>query len=208
MSSQLRVFGDPERLAEEVTSKVKESLENKVSSAIEASRKIIEKAYSEADRIVREEVTRALRLAREQLESYAAKRDVELRKRLASIKAEAVESVVNEALAKLKSRVGEEAYARFIERRLEEAVKTVAATAKSIVIVPVEGDAQIVRSAARRIAKPRGVSVSVSEEAARGLGGFIVRTDTGLSLDYRLEVLLSTVIEEARYRVASLLFKE
>ena len=202
--SVVRVAGSPEKLVDEVFGRVAAEIDEKVRAALEAAKEILRKSYEDNLSRLESELQRAAREAREIVESTTAKQEVELRKTLARIRAEAVEEALREALARLKSYVGEEDYTRFLARLVADAA---AKAGGAVTLVPVRGDEELLRRAVRQAELPRGARVEVAEETVEGLGGFIARTVDGVSLDYRLEVVLSQAIEEARARIIETLFK-
>ncbi|ALL01321.1 V-type ATP synthase subunit E [Pyrodictium delaneyi] len=203
----IRLLGDPEKLADEITRKVREDIEVKVNSALEAAKKIVERSYEENLAKLEDELKKSVRNAREQLESYSAKQEVELRKRLARIRAEAVEEILGQALQQLRSRVGEDDYVEFLAKRLEEAVSRASQQSSELIVVPAESDVGAVRKALKKVKTPSGVKVELADSTVEGIGGFVLRTRDGLSLDYRLEVILASAIEEARSKIIELLFR-
>ncbi|HIQ23987.1 MAG TPA: hypothetical protein EYH50_02950 [Pyrodictium delaneyi] len=207
MAGQVRLLGSPEKLAEEIAGKVQRDIEAKVYSALEAARKIVEKAFEDNLKRLEEELRRSARSAREQIESYAARREVELRKKLARIRAEAVEEILGQALQQLRGRVSEEEYVSFLARKLEEAISRASKYSSELVVVPAEPDVEAVRKALKEVEIPRGVRVDLAGETIKGIGGFVLRASGGLSLDYRLEVVLASAIEEARSKIIEILFR-
>lgn len=203
----IKLLGDPERLADEITRKVREDIEVKVNSALEAAKKIVERSYEENLAKLEDELKKSVRNAKEQLESYSAKWEVELRKKLARIRAEAVEEILGQALQQLRSRIGEDAYVEFLAEKLEEAVSRASQQSSELIVVPAESDVDTVRKALKKVKTPSGVKVELAETTVEGIGGFVLRTRNGLSLDYRLEVILASAIEEARSKIIEILFR-
>jgi len=203
----IKLLGDPERLADEITRKVREDIEVKVDSALEAAKKIVERSYEENLAKLEDELKKSVRNAKEQLESYSAKWEVELRKKLARIRAEAVEEILGQALQQLRSRIGEDAYVEFLAEKLEEAVSRASQQSSELIVVPAESDVDTIRKALKKVKTPSGVKVELAETTVEGIGGFVLRTRNGLSLDYRLEVILASAIEEARSKIIEILFR-
>lgn len=207
MAGQVKLLGSPEKLAEEIAGKVQRDIEAKVNSALEAAKKIVEKAFEDNLKKLEEELRRSARSTREQIESCAARREVELRKKLARIRAEAVEEILGQALQQLRGKVSEKEYVGFLAKKLEEAISRASKHSSELVVVPAEPDVEAVRKALKEIEIPRGVSVDLAGETIKGIGGFVLRASGGLSLDYRLEVVLASAIEEARSRIIEILFR-
>ena len=202
----VRVVGDPDKLAEQVAERIRGEIEEKVQAALKAAREILDKAYEENLARLERELSHAAREAKERIDSYAARREVELRKKINMLRVEAVEQALQEALSRLRSVVGEEEYIAFLSRLVEDAASK--AGPGRLTLVPVRGDEDAVKAAAKRARLPSGVKVEVSaEERVEGLGGFLARTEAGVTLDYRLDVVLSAAIEEARSRIVETLFK-
>ncbi|ABM80638.1 V-type ATP synthase subunit E [Hyperthermus butylicus] len=205
MTSSVRIVGDPSRFAEQLVSSIAEHVESRVREALEAARKIVERAYEESASKLESELRRALREAEEQVQAYTAKREVELRKRLAEIRAKAVEEIMSVALQRLREYVGLEAYKEFIKRLLDSALETASRRSRRVIVHPARPDQAIVAELAPRVAAEKGIEVEVGE-AVEGAGGFTVRAvEAGLTLDYRLEVILAPALEEARARVLEVL---
>ncbi len=202
--SVVRVVGSPERLADEVVERVRGEIEEKVKAALQAAREILEKAYEENLSRLEQELRHAAREARERVESYTARREVELRKKLSTIRAAAVEEALQEALQRLRETVGREEYEAFLARLIEDAASKIGSG--TVTLHPAAPDAEAVRRAASKAKLPGGVRVEVSGDTVEGLGGFVARGG-GVSLDYRLEVILSDAIEKARARIIETLFK-
>lgn len=205
-----RILGSPEKLADEVINKIRTEIETRMNEALLAAKQIVEKAYEEARKKLEEELSHALRDAREKISSFSAKWEVEHRKKLAEIRAKAVDEALQEALSRLRSYVGEESYIDFLARMLRDAFIKLPPDVTEIDIVPVNGDSEYVAKALKRVEKPRGIKARISEETLDGLGGFVVRArEGGLTLNYSLDVVLAPVIEEARSAILeTLLGKE
>ncbi|KSW12168.1 hypothetical protein CF15_05245 [Pyrodictium occultum] len=208
MAARIRLIGSPEKLVDEVIERARRNAEARMNEALEAARKILDKAFEESLSRLEEELRRSARSASERLESFAARHEVELRKKIAKLRAEAVEEALRQALEKLRSTVGEEEYTGFLARLLEEAARRLAAEYRELVVVPAGPDREAVKRAVKRARLPGGVKASLADETVEGIGGFIIRARGGPSLDYRLDVVLSTAVEEARSRIASILFEE
>ncbi|BEP17154.1 hypothetical protein PYJP_05060 [Pyrofollis japonicus] len=194
-----RVLGSPDKLSDEIIDKIRSEIETKMKEALIAARQIIDKAYEESRKKLEEELRHMSRDARERVSSFSAKWEVEHRKKLAELRSKAVEEVLAEALSKLRSYVGEEAYTEFLARMMNDAFSKLPEGVEEVNIIPVKGDEEYVKKALRKASKPKGVKVEVAEEFVEGLGGFIIRTrGGGFTLDYRLDVVLAPVIEETR----------
>jgi len=195
----VRVLGSPDKLADEIIGRIRSEIEAKMNEALIAAKQIVEKSYEEARRGLEESLSHAIRDARERVSSFSAKWEVEHRKRLAEIRAKAVEEVLREALSRLRSYIGEEAYINFLARMLSDAFSKLPEDVEEVEILPVNGDAEYVSKALKKAEKPRRIKPRLLEEPLEGLGGFVIRArGGGLSLNYSLDVVLAPVIEEAR----------
>jgi V/A-type H+-transporting ATPase subunit E len=198
-----RIVGSPERLAGTVISNVKRRVEGRVREALEASRKIVDSAFEEEYRRLETELRRAVKSAEEKVKAYTAKREVELRKKTSEILSRAVEEIVEEDMGKLREYVGERTYREFLAMMLADAVERLRGRGR-IIVRPAMPDQQLVKELAEEL-KAKGVAVEVGEPV-EGKGGFLASApEAGLTIDYRLEVILAPALEEARARIVEIL---
>ncbi len=199
----LRVVGSPEKLAETIVSEVKARIESRVREALEAARGILDRAFEEEYGRVEAELRRAARSAEEQLKAYAAKREVELRKKVSELLSNAVEEIVEEAMNRLRGYVGEKAYEEFTRRMLRDALERLRGKGE-IVVRPARPDQELVSRLVEEL-RAEGVEVKVGEPV-EGRGGFLASAPAaGMTVDYRLEVILAPLLEEARARILEIL---
>ncbi len=194
----VRSSGDPKKLADKIIEEARKSIERKINEALEASRTILTKAFEDAITDTGKRLGEELRRLEDQLRSSEAVKDVELKRELAKIRAELVDSVVREALEKLHDKVPTEQYKGFLRRLLTEAKEKMG----DIEVVPVEVDKDLVSEIAQQL------GISVRKETEEGYGGFIAISRTGVRADYRIDNVLRDTIDKLKEEVAKILFPE
>jgi vacuolar-type H+-ATPase subunit E/Vma4 len=198
-----RIVGSPEKLADAVIDDVRKRIEARIREALEASRKIVDATFEEEYRRLESELRRAVRNAEEQLRAYTAKREVKLRKKVTEVISTAVEEIVEEAITRIKDYVGMEEYKNFMSRMLNDAIQRLKGKGR-IVIRPATPDEQLIEELVRELGG-QGVDVHIGEPV-EGKGGFLASVPAaGLTVDYRLEVILAPSLEEARARIVEIL---
>ncbi len=201
------VVGDPSRLLSAVRGEVERRASGRLEEASRAAEEIVRRGFEEALRAALRRVEEEARRLSERLAALEASKTVEMRKRLAALKAEVVDDVMREAFVRFRELLGEERYVELLTDLARRAARALGERGASrVVLVPVERD----RGAAERVAerlRGEGYSVEVSGENVRGLGGFVVESpDAGVRLDYRFETVFSRAFEEARAAALKALF--
>ncbi len=206
---KVRIIGNPRILVDTVVKSLKEDFDKRIAEAEEAAYKLLEKSFDEALRVARESVRRAIVEARDRIESFKASKDVEARKELTRMKLKIMETILNEALQKLRPSIPEDLYRKFLEKLYTEAITRLSRHTTRIRIIPAENDTNILREIIAT-KTPAEIEVTIDERALKGtIGGFIAQSeDAKLSLDYRLETILSQAIDQARLVVLKTLFQE
>ena len=191
-----RIYGDPQRVGEEVVRAELEKAEKALREAYETSARLLDDKRRTLARKAVERAREAYMEALERVRSEEAKLELELRTRVAAEK--------NKYLDRLMERVAEElkkakAGAAWYEAYMRRVFERLASEAREYgrLIVRVAGEDQ---DLARRLALEAGPGLlEVDPEPADIIGGALASTEDGsVSLDYTLDLLLRE--EEARLR--------
>lgn len=208
-SVEVRVVGKPEKLFEKVFEKVvKDVVDKKVDEALKASLQLLATARDQALASIEKEVEEILRGAEERLKAHESSLEARLRVEIARLKNEYVDKAVGEALKRFRDAVPEEKYREILRRMLKNGLQTIAVHTRSAIIVPAAKDVNLIQSILPEVEREiTGLSVEISSKTIDSIGGFIVQSRDGrISLDYRLETVLSEALDRARARAMKELF--
>jgi len=205
----VKVVGKPEKLFEKVFEKVvEEVVDKKVEEALKAALQLLTTARDQAIASIEKEVEEMLRTAEERLRAYESSLDAKLRVEMARLKADYANKAVEEALRRLRDVIPEDKYRETLRRMLRDALQSIVAYTRSVVIVPAAKDASLIQSILPEVEhEVEGLSVEISSETIDSIGGFIVQSKDGrIRLDYRLEAVLSEALDRARSKAMKVLF--
>ena len=206
---EVKVVGKPEKLLEKVFEKVvEEVVDKKVEEALKAALQLLATARDQALASIEKEIEEILRAAEERLRAYESSLDAKLRVEIARLKTDYANKAVEEALRRLRDAIPEDKYRETLRRMLKDALQSIAAYRRSVVIVPAARDANLVQSVLPEVEREvEGLSVEISSETVDSIGGFIVQSRDGcVRFDYRLEAVLSEALDRARARAMKELF--
>ncbi|WP_048191228.1 V-type ATP synthase subunit E [Pyrolobus fumarii] len=202
---RIHMHGDPHAVAKKASEKVREEINKKIDEALDAAIRILDAAKNRALAKLEKDISAILREAEEKVRAERAVREAELRVAELNARNEWIEKAVNEALRRLRSRVGDEAYTAFLEDMLKRAAETIRETATEAVVYPTKADRDLLEKLVGGASLP--VKFTLAGEDIEGVGGFVVATPDGkMRLDYRLEAVLSDILEEAKAAAAKALF--
>ena len=201
---RVRLYGDPAAVAKTAAEDVRNELVRKFDEALDGALRVLDAAKNRALAKIEKEVGSILREAEERVRAERATREAELRVEELNARNEWIEKAVAEALKRLRSRVGEEAYSKFLADLLKKAAEMLREKGEMIV-EPTAPDRDLIEKLVSSMELP--VKVRIASETVEGAGGFIASSPDGsIRLDYRLEYVLADVIEEARAAAAKALF--
>ena len=208
-SVEVKVVGKPGKLFEKVFEKVmKDVVGKKVDEALKASLQLLTTARDQALASIEKEVEEILREAEERLRAYESSLEAKLRVEIARLKADYANKAVEEAIRRFRDVISEEKYRETLRRMLRDALQSISIHARSVIIVPAANDATLIQSILPEVEQEiTGLSVEISSKTVDSIGGFIVQSRDGrISLDYRLDAILSEALDRARSRAMKELF--
>ena len=199
----MKVAGDPKEVAGKAVERESEAMEKLLSEARQAALNLLrdsyEKSLYEAEKGLRDYVSRA----EEQLRSLVSSLELELKTRVAEAKSKYVEEAIRRALEEVRrAKAGAEWYRVYMERVLEAIASQAGGEGMIVRVAPEDVDL------ARGIIEAKGLSRLRLGDPVDITGGAIgVSPDGSVTLDYSLDLLVR--MEEHRLRgvAARALFK-
>ncbi|ESQ26301.1 MAG: Archaeal/vacuolar-type H+-ATPase subunit E [uncultured Acidilobus sp. OSP8] len=180
----MSISGEARKVADSVTKKALSQLESQLDEALSAALKLTDSSHkASSEKAVKAIEIKAEEL-RELLRSKAAEADLKVKLKEESIKAEATDKVMSEALRRLKLDRGEW-YTKFLRRILD----TLQDEAKSYGGFIIRGSAEDLNLLRDLIKGYSGLELS--EEPVQVVGGVVaVSKDGSVRLDYTLDQLV------------------
>jgi len=180
----MSISGEARKVADSVTKKALSQLESQLDEALSAALKLTDSSHkASSEKAVKAIEIKAEEL-RELLRSKAAEADLKVKLKEESIKAEATDKVMSEALRRLKLDRGEW-YTKFLRRILD----TLQDEAKSYGGFIIHGSAEDLNLLRDLIKGYSGLELS--EEPVQVVGGVVaVSKDGSVRLDYTLDQLV------------------
>ena len=192
--------------------------ESEVKEIIEESKKqaskIIAEAHAKADETKKKEIeqikTNIQEIETRELEAAKS----EQKRKMMNLKIQLVEAVFTASLDKLKQMVNEPApiYRNNLEKLIIEATSQM--TGSQFEVILSSKDAEFLRKNLKRIEKRIStmknvvVTVKISKESLRSIGGVVVRSDDGKQVfNNTLEARLAKVRQEKLPEIAKILFE-
>ena len=206
---EVKIVGKPDKLFEKVFEKVvEEAVDKKVEEALKAALQLLTTARDQALASIEKEVEEILRIAEERLRAYESSLEARLRVEIARLKTSYANKAVEEALKRFRDIVPEDKYRETLRRMLRDALQSIAVYTRDVIIVPATKDVNLIQSILPEVEREvAGLSVEVSSKTIDSIGGFIMQSRDGrVSLDYRLEAVLSRALDRARARAMKELF--
>jgi V/A-type H+-transporting ATPase subunit E len=180
----MSISGDARKVADSVTKKALSQLESQLDEALSAALKLTDSSHkASSEKAVKAIKTKAEEL-RELLRSKAAEADLKVKLKEESIKAEATDKVMSEALRRLKLDRGEW-YTKFL-RRILETLQDEAESYGGFIIYGSAEDLNLLRDLIKGYS-----GLELSEEPVQVAGGVVaVSKDGSVRLDYTLDQLV------------------
>jgi len=180
----MSISGEARKVADSVTKKALSQLESQLDEALSAALKLTDSSHkASSEKAVKAIEIKAEEL-RELLRSKAAEADLKVKLKEESIKAEATDKVMSEALRRLKLDRGDW-YTKFLRRILE----TLQDEAKSYGGFIIHGSAEDLNLLRDLIKGYSGLELS--EEPVQVVGGVVaISKDGSVRLDYTLDQLV------------------
>lgn len=180
----MSISGDARKVADSVTKKALSQLESQLDEALSAALKLTDSSHkASSEKAVKAIKTKAEEL-RELLRSKAAEADLKVKLKEESIKAEATDKVMSEALRRLKLDRGEW-YTKFLRRILDTLQDEAGSYGGFIIHGPAE-DLNLLRDLIKGYS-----GLELSEEPVQVAGGVVaVSKDGSVRLDYTLDQLV------------------
>jgi len=178
------ISGDAQKVADSVTKKAVSQLESQLDEALSAALKLTDSSHkASSEKAVKAIEIKAEEL-RELLRSKAAEADLKVKLKEESIKAEATDKVMSEALRRLKLDRGEW-YTKFL-RRILDSLQDEAESYGGFIIRGSAEDLNLLRDLIKGYS-----GLELSEEPVQVVGGVVaVSKDGSVRLDYTLDQLV------------------
>jgi len=178
------ISGEARKVADSVTKKALSQLESQLDEALSAALKLTDSSHkASSEKAVKAIEIKAEEL-RELLRSKAAEADLKVKLKEESIKAEATDKVMSEALRRLKLDRGEW-YTKFL-RRILDSLQDEAESYGGFIIHGSAEDLNLLRDLIKGYS-----GLELSEEAVQVVGGVVaVSKDGSVRLDYTLDQLV------------------
>jgi Archaeal/vacuolar-type H+-ATPase subunit E len=178
------ISGDARKVADSVTKKAVSQLESQLDEALSAALKLTDSSHkASSEKAVKAIEIKAEEL-RELLRSKAAEADLKVKLKEESIKAEATDKVMSEALRRLKLDRGEW-YTKFL-RRILDSLQDEAESYGGFIIHGSAEDLNLLRDLIKGYS-----GLELSEEPVQVVGGVVaISKDGSVRLDYTLDQLV------------------
>ena len=180
----MSISGDARKVADSVTKKAVSQLESQLDEALSAALKLTDSSHkASSEKAVKAIEIKAEEL-RELLRSKAAEADLKVKLKEESIKAEATDKVMSEALRRLKLDRGEW-YTKFL-RRILDSLQDEAESYGGFIIHGSAEDLNLLRDLIKGYS-----GLELSEEPVQVVGGVVaISKDGSVRLDYTLDQLV------------------
>ncbi|MFP3319051.1 MAG: V-type ATP synthase subunit E [Acidilobus sp.] len=180
----MSISGDAQKVADSVTKKAVSQLESQLDEALSAALKLTDSSHkASSEKAVKAIEIKAEEL-RELLRSKAAEADLKVKLKEESIKAEATDKVMSEALRRLKLDRGEW-YTKFL-RRILDSLQDEAESYGGFIIHGSAEDLNLLRDLIKGYS-----GLELSEEPVQVVGGVVaISKDGSVRLDYTLDQLV------------------
>jgi V/A-type H+-transporting ATPase subunit E len=180
----MSISGEARKVADSVTKKALSQLESQLDEALSAALKLTDSSHkASSEKAVKAIEIKAEEL-RELLRSKAAEADLKVKLKEESIKAEATDKVMSEALRRLKLDRGEW-YTKFL-RRILDSLQDEAESYGGFIIRGSAEDLNLLRDLIKGYS-----GLELSEEPVQVVGGVVaVSKDGSVRLDYTLDQLV------------------
>jgi len=180
----MSISGDAQKVADSVTKKAVSQLESQLDEALSAALKLTDSSHkASSEKAVKAIEIKAEEL-RELLRSKAAEADLRVKLKEESIKAEATDKVMSEALRRLKLDRGEW-YTKFL-RRILDSLQDEAESYGGFIIHGSAEDLNLLRDLIKGYS-----GLELSEEPVQVVGGVVaISKDGSVRLDYTLDQLV------------------
>jgi len=180
----MSISGDARKVADSVTKKALSQLESQLDEALSAALKLTDSSHkASSEKAVKAIEIKAEEL-RELLRSKAAEADLKVKLKEESIKAEATDKVMSEALRRLKLDRGEW-YTKFL-RRILDSLQDEAESYGGFIIHGSAEDLNLLRDLIKGYS-----GLELSEEPVQVVGGVVaISKDGSVRLDYTLDQLV------------------
>jgi len=178
------ISGEARKVADSVTKKAISQLESQLNEALSAALKLADSSHKASSEKAVKAIERKAEELRELLRSKAAEADLRVKLKEESIKAEATDKVMSEALRRLKLDRGEW-YTKFL-RRILDSLQDEAESYGGFVIHGSAEDLNLLRDLIKGYS-----GLELSEEPVQVVGGVVaISKDGSVRLDYTLDQLV------------------
>jgi len=180
----MSISGDAQKVADSVTKKAVSQLESQLDEALSAALKLTDSSHKASSEKAVKAIERKAEELRELLRSKAAEADLRVKLKEESIKAEATDKVMSEALRRLKLDRGEW-YTKFL-RRILDSLQDEAESYGGFIIHGSAEDLNLLRDLIKGYS-----GLELSEEPVQVVGGVVaISKDGSVRLDYTLDQLV------------------
>ena len=179
------IYGDPEKVAKEVTEKEFETSKRVVDEALEHGLKLINEAYEKALREAETRLRSEISRAEEQLKSVVSSLELEVKSEVTALKTKYLEEAMKKAISQIGEVKSSKAYENYLIKVLTRLNEE---DYPQLVVYTSEDDVSKVQAIISRLGLHKLV---VSTKPAEILGGVIAETpDKSVRLDFSLDLLI------------------
>ena len=179
------VYGDPEKVAKEITEKEFETSKRVIDEALEHGLKLVKEAYEKALREAESRLKSEISRAEEQLKSVVSSLELEVKSEVAALKTGYLQEAMKTALSRIREVKNTKAYENYLVKVLTRLNEE---DYPQLVVHTSEDDISRVQAIISRLGLSKLV---VSPKPANIIGGVIAETpDKSVKLDFSLDLLI------------------
>ena len=194
MVGKVRVVGDPSKLADNVIDSIERQAESKINEAYQAAIKLLKEGFNAKLEEMLNEISDKYNSVSDEIKSYEAVRQAELKLKISERKSEWAEKVIE----KVKERIAgmSESEKKLVYEKLLEDLARKDIEGETLVIECKKGDKKIIEEAIRKLdlESRLGKKITVEEKLDGSLGGFkAYPREKRVIFDYTLDLLLDSL---------------
>ncbi len=194
MGGKVRVVGDPSKLADNVISTILRDAEAKINEAYQAAIKLLKEGFNTKLNEMLNELSDKYSSVSDEIKSYEAIRQAELKLRVSERKSEWAEKVVEKVREKIANMDLDEK--KLVYEKLLEDLSRKYIEGETLVIECKKGDKKIIKEAISKLnlEGKLGKKIIVEEKLENALGGFkAYPREKRVIFDYTLDLLLDSL---------------
>ncbi len=195
-------------IASEILEDVKKEAEKIIRDAEKKGEEILRKAKEEAERTRVRLLAEAKEKGEIEKKKMKSLTEMEIRNKLLQVKEELVNTVFDEALARLKQFVKSGSYHDYLLKFIQEAAEKIDSDTLIVYVNPKDKE-WLAQGNLDKLSGKLGIKLILADETENCLGGCIVKTSDGkMSYDNTFEKRLQLLKPVLRIKVAKILFEK